>query len=186
MRCRGDRAATLVEAAIVAPVILLLVFGIIQISFVFRSASITTTAARAGARLGASVYGDATPSTQGATRQSMIDAVEAALDDLRAEATPSRLLIYESDASGNPQSGTTESCGASCVEYRWNASADQFDYYGGGWVDPDNCGDTIDRLGVYVEVDHEASTPLFQSNFEVDEKTVMRLEPGQFAVCTAE
>lgn len=180
---RRERGATLAETAIVAPVILFIVFGIIQISFVFRSASITTTASRAGARVGASAYGDAGTNAERLTvRQTMIDAVEAALADLRDEATPTRVLIYEAPANGDPPA----SCTVSCVEYQWNSTTDQFDEVGGSWNDPDNCGVVLDFLGVHVEVDHQASTPIYQSTFGVSERTVMRLEPGQFTLCTSE
>lgn len=182
-RRRAERGATLAETAIVAPVVLFIVFGIVQISFVFRSASITTTASRAGARVGASAYGDAPDNPARFTvRATMIDAVEAALGDLRDEATPSRVLIYEAPLSGEPPA----SCTVNCVEFQWNSATEQFDEVGGSWNDPDNCGVVLDRIGVHVEVDHQASTPIYQSTFGVSERTVMRLEPGQFTLCTTE
>lgn len=170
-----DRGATVLETAIVAPVIILIVFAIIQTSFVFRSASITTTSSRAGARVGAAIYGDATDQT--AARQAMVDAVQVALNDLRPDATPRRVIIYQADAAGLPPSGTTAACSSECVEYLWDSSLQRFQFNAGTWPSPDNCGQVLDRLAVNVEVDHRSSTPIVRRTFSLEERTVMRLEP---------
>lgn len=186
-RHRSDRGASLVEAAIVAPVILLIVFSIIELSFAYRSASVTTAAARAGARLAAAQYGDADTAAQQLTvRNAIANAVSVSIEDLKAEATPTRLLVYEADANGNPLSGTTAVCGASCIEFTWDDPTKSFVYSGGSWTDPDNCGVVLDRVGVHVEVDHESVAPFAGITLNIDERTIMRLEPGAFDTCLAE
>jgi hypothetical protein len=47
-----------------------------------------------------------------------------------------------------------------------------------GWVDADACGDDIDWIGVYVEVDHAPLVaPASLASRHVQQHTVMRLEP---------
>lgn len=183
----GDRGASLVEAAVVAPVILLIVFSIIELAFAYRSASVTATAARAGARLAASTYGEAeTAAERVAARDAIATAVNVALGDLRDEATPVKLLVYEANASGRPLSDSYAVCGASCMRFDWNSGAQQFQYSGGSWNDADNCGQVIDRVGVYIEATHRPTAPIVNLSITIDETTVMRLEPGAFSLCTTE
>ncbi len=183
---RKDSGASLLEAAIVAPVILLIVFSIIELSFAYRSASITSTAARSGARLAASTYGDAAPADQATVRDAIATAVNIAIADLRPEATPTRMLIFESTSTGTPLSGNLATCGASCMSFTWDTATNRFVHQSGSWTDPDNCGIVLDRVGVYVEVAHRPTAPLLSTTIKVDEVTVMRLEPGAFSTCTSE
>src|SRR5207302_666665 len=59
----GDRGSALVEAAIILPVVALMIFGIVEIGFLFRSATIVSTSSRSGARLAAAQYGSASGTT---------------------------------------------------------------------------------------------------------------------------
>ena len=56
---QGDHGSALVEAAIVLPIIALLMFGIVEIGFLFRSATVVSTSSRNGARLASAQYGSA-------------------------------------------------------------------------------------------------------------------------------
>lgn len=184
---RRDSGASLIETAIVAPVILIIVFSIIELSFAYRSASVTATAARAGARLAASTYGEAETSAERvAARDAIATAVNVAIDDLRDEATPVKLLVYEAGADGRPLSGSYSVCGTSCMSFNWNPATRTFDYFGGSWNDADNCGQVLDRVGVHIEATHRPTAPIINFAITVDETTVMRLEPGAFSACTTE
>lgn len=184
---RPESGASLIEAAIVAPVILLIVFSIIQLSFAFRTASVSSTAARAGARIAASTYGEAeTTAERIAARGAIASAVNVAIDDLRPEATPDKLYVFEASASGRPLSGSLSSCVASCLTFDWNPVTEAFEYTSGSWDDADNCGRVIDRVGVHVLVRHRPTVALVSANLTIDETTVMRLEPGAFSACTTE
>lgn len=186
-RRRREGGASLIEAAIVAPVILFIVLAMVEIAFTFRSASITTSASRAGARVAASTYGSTTTQAQrDATQLAVTAAAEDALNDLRSQAKPVRLIMYEADAAGLPASGSLASCTSSCVEFLWDATAGTFVKNGGNWANPDNCGVVLDRVGIYIEVEHKAFSPVLSATFDVDERTVMRLEPGVFETCTGE
>src|SRR5688572_26746625 len=51
-RCRSERGAELIEMAMVMPILLLVLGGIVDFGFLFRSWEIVTNAAREGARVG--------------------------------------------------------------------------------------------------------------------------------------
>ena len=53
VRQRGQQGAVLVEAALVLPIMILVVMGIIEFGFAFASSTTTTGSSRSGARLGA-------------------------------------------------------------------------------------------------------------------------------------
>ncbi len=57
-RCRGERGAVAVEAALVTPVVLLMIFGMIEFSFALRDHVALSSAVRTGARM-ASTAADA-------------------------------------------------------------------------------------------------------------------------------
>ena len=52
-RLRSERGAELIEMALVTPILLLLLGGIVDFGFMFRSWEVVTNAAREGARVGA-------------------------------------------------------------------------------------------------------------------------------------
>jgi len=59
-RLRQERGAELIEMALVLPLLLLIIMGIIDFGFMFREMSVVTNAAREGARTGILAdYGDA-------------------------------------------------------------------------------------------------------------------------------
>jgi len=177
-RATGDEGAALVEAALVLPFLVIMVFGIVELGFLFRSASIVNSASRSGARLAAANYGSATTSAQ---QTSVLDNVRLSVEqDLTARAggdTPSVLWIYRADSSGNPPSGDYNSCGSPCVIYTWSTSTGHFVLSSGSWTNADACGTVHDNVGVFVRVSH---APIGFTNFlgtlTLNEHTVMRLE----------
>src|SRR4051794_24074229 len=60
-RQRSERGAVAVEAALVTPLLMLLVFGIIEMSLLMRDASGVTNQVRAAARIAATEAGAGTP-----------------------------------------------------------------------------------------------------------------------------
>lgn len=187
-RRRGSRGVTIVETAIVVTVVVTILFLIVELAFVFRTGTVASSAARAGARLASATYGDAeTSAQQNAVLRSIVESVEVALNDLGDQAAPTRLVIYEAGPDGTPAGGDLAVCNASCVDFTWNARTGHFARTGGaGWGDPDNCGRVLDRVGVSVRVRHTAFTALGWPHIDVEEHTVMRLEPGAFRLCTVE
>jgi Flp pilus assembly protein TadG len=179
-RLRGERGSALLESAIVLPFLVVMVFGIVELGFLFRSAAIVNTSTRSGARLAASQYGSAT--TVADQRNVMDNAAESVERDLASRGgvdTPVQLWIYKADTDGFPiGKGSFSSCTAPCFIYTWNSGTSKFVRQSGAWANPVVCGPSHDSVGVYVRLSH---APLGFSNFigtlTVNEKTVMRLEP---------
>jgi Flp pilus assembly protein TadG len=179
---KGDRGAALIEAALVLPVLVLMIVGIIEIGYLFRSATIVNTSSRNGARLVSAQYGAATTT---ASEDTVMDNVALTVEkDLTSRAsvdTPVALWIYKAKADGSPQSGNFTTCGSSCYTYTWNAGTGHFTRTSpsGSWTDAVACGLTHDSVGVFVRATH---TPVGFTNafgtFTLAEHTVMRLEPS--------
>jgi hypothetical protein len=177
-RGHEERGSALVEAAFVVPVILLLIAGIVEYGFLFRSASVTSTATRSGARLASAAYPSAGPANQSTVIDSVRQTVEKELTSRHGSDTPVDLWIYKADTAGLPPSGNFSTCSAPCFVYRWDSPAKTFTLVSGSWPAPDVCGNEHDSVGVFVRVQHSAVgfSSIFPS-FTVKERTVMRLEP---------
>jgi hypothetical protein len=182
---RKDRGSALVEATIVLPLLVLLVLGIVELGFMFRSASVVNTSSRSGARLAAAQYGSATSGAQQAT---VIDnvrlTVEKDLGERATSDTPLDLWVYKADSNGNPPSGGFSTCGSPCYVYSWDGTSGHFVLNGGNWSNPVVCGTSHDGVGVFVRLSHG---PLGFANFfgtiDLTEHTVMRLEPPNPNTC---
>lgn len=164
------------------PVVIVLLFGIIEVGYLFRSASLITGASRAGARFASAQYGAAYGSSS--QERTVADASAAAVaSELLSKGvtdTPRALWIYRSDVNGNTDAGNMNSCNSNCFRYAWNSATRSwtFDSSSPGWASPDACGQVLDYIGVFVEMQHEALVaPASLSVRTLDRKTVMRLEP---------
>lgn len=173
-RASSERGVALVELALCITVILIILYGTVELAFMYRSGTAANTASRAGARLAAATYGDA-PNKLTAGDQIRIS-VEEALRQRSSTDTPTILRIYQADATGNPISSTFSACATNCQRYSWIGG--QFVYQSGDWTSPDVCGTTIDSIGVYVEMTHASMTGIVRINRTFGERTVMRLEPS--------
>jgi hypothetical protein len=170
----------LVEAALILPVLMVMVFGIIEMGLLFDTATVTSNSSRAGARLASANYGEpANDAGRSAVLENVRLTVEEALNGLRGNVTPVELWVYEANNQGRPTtSGTFTSCTGPCIRYTWNAGTGHFASPTGTWSDPQDCGVTLDRVGVYVRVSHRyLSAAFFSGTKTVDEHSVMRIEP---------
>jgi hypothetical protein len=179
-RSGDDRGVALIEAALVLPVVLIVVFGIIEVGLLFRSASVTTASTRSGARLGSATYGLNPGYAAGTAGDQIRQSVEKDLSALQGWARPVELWIYRSSTNGDPVGGI---CGTDCIKFTWDGS--RFNRIAGSWPSPDACGQVIDRLGVFVSVRHDSITGTALSR-TVKQQTVMRVEPKPFGVCAGE
>jgi hypothetical protein len=159
-RRRDERGAAAVEAALITPLLVLLVFGIIEFSFVLRDYSVVSSDVRAGARIASTgaglgpgtcdVYTGAPPCTPAgspALAQAAADAIQR-----EGSAMPTNsinyILVYKANAKGYPctSTGCTDSnttmpsnCASynNCVRFTWqpnaNSGAGAFRYADGTW-----------------------------------------------------
>lgn len=181
---RGQQGAVLVEAALVLPVMILVVMGIIEFGFAFASSTTSTGSSRSGARLGAAAYATAgtIPANQQAAADQIADTVSADLVGLTS-ADPVGMLIYRVDKSSNdgapvggfPVDNNLTTCTTDCIRYEWDGT--EMAYASGAWPSPDACGMELDSIGVYVLAKHNYITGMIGDHVYVHGVTVMRLEP---------
>jgi hypothetical protein len=167
-----DRGVAAVEAAIITPVFLLLVFGIIEFGLVFKDQLAITSAVRAGARIASAEPRVATFADDAAAQV----AREGGALDMK---DVKELWVYSADSTGHPldAGGTFNSCSTNCVHYTWSGSA--FVKSGGQWnsTSQDACQGEQDSVGVYLMFNHPGVTQAFFNSIGLSSYTVMRLEP---------
>lgn len=194
-RGRGERGAVAVEAALVTPVLFLLVLGIIEMSLYMRDVISTTSSVRTGGRV-ASVSAGAgpgvcqasanpppcSPSNTPALAQAAADAIQRA-----GAAMPKQqiqyVLVYKANPQGYPMpvGNTSPTCSSSCVKYVWDAGLSKFRYSSGTWVSTtiNACVNNASRdtVGVLMVADHPWISGLFGNGVTVMERAVMNFEP---------
>ena len=175
LRRREDGAAA-VEFALVLPILVLLVFGIIEFGMTFRDTLTIASTTRSGARTASALSRD--PQFNTAT----VAAVTQAVGSLPSTSIQ-QLWIYKADPNGSGlpvgQSGFSSGC-SSCSIWNWNSTTNQFVLSGTSVWDPatqDACAGTSDSVGIYLKVNHQFVTQLFGATVTLTDHTVMRLEP---------
>jgi Flp pilus assembly protein TadG len=178
-----QRGAVIIEAAIVFPLLITLVMGILEFGMVFSDKMTVTSSTRAGAR-SAVAY-----SRQAGYDAQAIDAVTSALTS-RTTGTPLELWIYKVDTTNDKGApigfSDFSNCSSSCQKYTWNTTTSKWDNSGGGnWLygSQNACTMPLDQLGVWVKVKHDLFTGLFGDSMTLTDHTVMRLEPQPLSVC---
>lgn len=182
LRPRGQRGAVLIEAALILPVLMVFLLGIMEFGLVYASGATAAGSSRSGARLAATNYAPAGTVTanQRAAADEIAAAVSADLENL-SNAAPTGMTIYKavgsdgSPAGGFPGDDMVGGCTTNCFRYTWNGTS--MTYSSGGWSNPDACGLTVDSVGVFVQVRHDYLTDMIGSSRMVGGHTVMRLEP---------
>lgn len=170
---RDEQGATIVEAAIIIPLLILLTFGAIEFGIGFRDSAAVAGATRSGARIASAMTGQTDFANY--TQLSVSDSLKDLL-----HADPISLTIYKADANGNPL-GSFDSC-TDCFTYTWNAGSKTWSGPAGDpWTVAEQksmvCGNTLPAVGVRVLAKQSFITGLFGGGKNFDHKTVMRLEP---------
>jgi Flp pilus assembly protein TadG len=181
-----ERGAAIVEAAIIIPLLLILVFGAIEFGIGFRDAAAVAASTRGGARIASTLT--SSDDTTFATNTAL--AVSDALKD-QISSTPLELYVYHaSDTTGNPVSGSLS--GGACNEcfyFKWNTTSKTWTLQSGpsAWTQAarlnDACNGTLPAVGVYVKAQLKSLTGLFGASRTTDQKTAMRLEPVSVDQC---
>lgn len=203
-RVRSDRGAALVEAAIILPVLMVFLLGIIEFGLVYATGATATGASRSGARLAAASFGPNPPavSLHNATNTGPGDNAAAAVSaDLTAltSATPIGVVIYAVDKTktdGQPVGGfpaktnTMPGCSTKCLRYTWNDTTKKMVFQSGTLTPADfnvcssnPVANPLGSIGVWVLIRHSYLTKLIGQYNYVEGMTVMRIEPVPSEQC---
>lgn len=159
----GSRGAVAVEAALVTPMILVMLFGIIEFAFYLKDDVALTSLVRDGGRIasanaGAGPAGNdntgacispCTPANAPMLAQVAADAIQKAGSAL-PKGSINQLWIYLANAKGYPclsadtatshpcvdgtdKNASFNTCATNCVKYQWVPAANRFGYIGGSW-----------------------------------------------------
>jgi Flp pilus assembly protein TadG len=182
-----DSGVVAVETGIVSMLLVILLFGIVESSFLFKDYLAVSAATRAGARMGASQPRIASVAGSPDFAQLSANQVTNSITGL----IPANLLevwVYKASATtGLPDSDSFASCTV-CVKFTWNAASKSLTpKVGTTWPAPNQnaCpGDPLrDSLGVYVKYQHSSPLGFFFKNAIVSQSTVMWVEPTTAAIC---
>ncbi len=182
-RRRGSRGAVAVEAALVTPILIVLVFGMIDFGMLFKDYLAVTSASRAGARI-ASAEPRQAAFAQDAADQVLIEGSALNTSDIL------EVWVYKAQSKtqsypGYPVGGTnTFAACSTCVKFKpvktgstWNMVQQP----GSTWTasSQNACAGDVNRdsVGVYVKYAHPATVGLFFDTFDLRDHTVMSFEP---------
>jgi hypothetical protein len=196
-RRHGEQGAVAVEAALVTPLLLIIVFGIIEVSLLVRDYVAVTSAVRSGARV-ASAAADAgpgtcevgpeappcTPASSPALAQAAADAIHRSGSALAPDSIE-HIMVYKANASGFPGTDANREMPSTCagmtdcVRFVWRPGADAFRYQEGTWASAsiNACVNESDTLGVYLQAQHGTVTGIFGDTITIGDKAVMKFEP---------
>ena len=200
----NERGAVLVESALIMPLILLLVFGIIEFSYAYVTSATMDDATRKAARVGSQV---------GQQSSYWDDIIEVAATEIRKApntSEPHQLWIYRANDLGYPGDEGNDDFSwdvfvncytggpspPSCMVRNWDPEARTFTSAGLGFLGaPWNpttheiCGEDLDRIGVAVTSHYSPITAIFDPILErqgasvLEAHKVFTFEPGISAVC---
>jgi hypothetical protein len=184
-RRRGsERGAVLVEAALVIPILVMLVVGIAEFGFAFRDRLTLQTATRTGARVGSSL---------GNTAQAdynILQGIRSALGSIPTSKVD-RIIVYKSTTANGAVpavclAGT--SVAGSCNVYAPSALSAASSSFGCGtgaldvmWCPTTRVVDQaagLEYLGVFVQIRHDFTSGFLGSRqVTLKDTAVLRLEP---------
>jgi hypothetical protein len=180
-----ERGAALVEFALVAPVLLLLIFGAFEYGMFFKDYLTVANTTRTGARVGSAAGSSADADYQ------ILQAVKAAATALPGGSNSvQQISIYKSTSSGGGPTATcqtTSSATDKCNTYTASAFSQPLTKFGCGTGSLDSvwCPTTRvdsqavgpDYIGVWVKTTHGFVTKLFGTSRSITDNVVMRIEP---------
>ena len=178
---QGENGATLVEAAIILPVLILIIVTIMELGLAFKDFLTTDFAAKEGARVGALTGNDI---------DADCDIIQSIVAGYGATdfANLQGITIFQVNESGNPVGGTSNTWTfpngpgdnpADCTH--WNQSAPlawppaDRDVLVGGGAD-------LDILGITIDTRHDWITgvPPWRGQMNIVRTAIQRLEPEGF------
>jgi hypothetical protein len=201
-RLRSERGAVAVEAAIVTPLLLVLLLGIVEMSLLMRDAVSTNSSVRTGARAASASAGagpgtcqasanppPCTPADAPAVAQVAADAIGRA-GSAMPKGSIDWILVYSANKLGYPLPEGNKSlvCSAKCVKYVWDENLSngsggtgKFRYVSGSWQSSaiNACLNDPNResVGIVMQARHAWLTGFFGNGVTLHERSVMQFEP---------
>jgi TadE-like protein len=184
-----------VEAAIVTPLLMVLLLGIVEMSLLMRDVVSVNSSVRTAARIASASAGagrgtcDAssnpppcTPADAPAVAQAAADAVQRAGSAMDKNSID-WILIYDANTAGYPlpAGNTTINCTTKCVKYVWDDKLGKFRYSSGSWdsASINACLNDPAResVGIIMQAQHPWLTGFFGHGVTLSERSVMQFEP---------
>jgi hypothetical protein len=154
-----------------------ILYGVVETSFLFRDSMVISAASRAGARMASSLPRQDFAGTTAVQVEDALNGVPIA--------NVQQVLVYKAaDGLSTPTSTVPGSCSANCARY--TPSAGTLVRNGGsGWTvgNQNACATKQDYVGVFVQYAYPSRVGLFNGKV-LSENTVMRLEPFVGATCS--
>lgn len=198
---RSQRGAIAVEAALVTPLLLMVLFGIVEIALLLRDHVAVSSAVRTGGRIASAAAGagpgtcetgptapPCTPASSPAFAQAAADAIQRAGSAMPKDSI-NYILVYKANNAGFPGSATTmpTSCAGipACVRFVWRDSLDAFRFHSGSWASAsvNACLNESDSIGVYLNATHDFVTGIMGDGVDVGDRAVLRFEPLSDDTC---
>ncbi|GAB3266723.1 TadE/TadG family type IV pilus assembly protein [Nocardioides dilutus] len=207
---RQERGAVALEAALVTPILLLVVLGIIELGFLMRDHNVVVSNTRVGARIASTGAGagpgtcvsgpeepPCTPQSAPALAQMAADAIQRSGSAMPVDQIQ-YILVYKANDEGYPGSNgnttmpTTCSGYTNCVRFVWRDSANKFRYAGGTWDSrtisacfPGTAANPLDRVGIQLVAEHKTFTGMFGDSLTLEDHAVMNFEPLATQSCAS-
>lgn len=174
---RHERGAVAVETALVSTMLITILYGVVEVSFLYRDSMIITSASRAGARMASSLPRQdfaAVTATQ----------VQDALNGVPLSGVQQVWVYKAANGTATPTATVPGSCSTNCARFV-PSSGNLVRSGGSGWaVSAQNaCATKQDYVGVFVQYTYASRVGLFNGK-TLSENTVMRLEPFAGATCS--
>lgn len=176
MRRRFEEGASLVEVAVVLPILLALAIGLAEVGFLVIDYVTVTNAARSGARTGAAL------NTAADTDDSILEVVEEDLCNLQ-NGEVKVVRIYEANADGSIGGNSNNFTPTGALNCGADGHVFTCDPVEGGcnWTSTSRNNDPVngfDRLGLRIEFTHDYVTDFLPfPDVDFMESAVMQLEP---------
>jgi Flp pilus assembly protein TadG len=172
----GERGSAAVEAAIVTPLVMALLFGIVELGFVFKDYLAVTGAVRAGARIASAMPRNSTFS------QVAADTVAATGGAMNFK-NVKQLWVYKVDPTTDKPVGFTDFSNCTvCVKFQWDAGTKAFVLTSDNWPATSQSACTgaagpPERIGVYLKLKHDAFTKFVFGTINIAEGSILTFEP---------
>jgi Flp pilus assembly protein TadG len=200
---RSERGAVVVEAALVTPLLMALLLGIIEMALLMKDDVALTSAVRNGGRTasanagagpggineGGDCVSPCSPANAPMFAQLAANAIQTAGSALPKDSI-TELWIYKANDKGYPgtNGSTTWTCSTNCVKYKWVAAKDAFRYVSGTWTSStvNACANNSpDAVGIYMLARHDFLTGFFTNNVMIEDHAVFTFEPLPTLTCAS-